>query len=612
MIKRLVITGFIALGALFVLALVAWATLPYFLSTDVARAAIEKRLSQLFAQPVHLNGPTELRLTPRPRVVLNDLRVAKSADAEPPFIRATQLQADINVAALIGGDIAFGAFRLIEPVFSVAVARNGRWEWPVEALIRSRMSAPDMPTDAVEIARKRKEIMFSAMPKNLGIVDIVDGMLELTGNAHGSQLPTSIENMNAKLRWPSRDSRLAIAGSAQMRGEDINFSLTIASMRALMSPEATQVDFNLQSRPVNVRFSGISSSYDPVFADGEMAFTSPSVQELVTWLGINAEPGRSLGAVTLSGPMAFKAGRSQFAKLALNVDGSQGTGVLEISRREEGVFSVGGTLDFASLDTQAFVAAFLRNTRQGSARNGSAAFFKSDLRVSAREATFGKLAMRDLAMTAQTGAQMALFDIADATAMGGNVQARLQVDAADAAKPSQINVTLTAQGVDFAAVREAFSLPLLSPTGIGDVTLTAKSQMGSTASIIENANGALSLKLVNGAIAGLGMQQLMQSDGLANYFPVSDGASVSETFLEFTTQANLVSGLLYLNDSTATYPTGSVKLNGVVAGGSGSLAVTATAQTTDSTVRKQFFVGGTMNRPFATPVLNSQVPVVEE
>ena len=94
---------------------------------------------------------------------------------------------------------------------------------------------------------------------------------------------------------------------------------------------------------------------------------------------------------------------------------------------------VAGTLAFDTLDLRAFLSAFTPlEPSVGSGPGIIDADFASrlnlDLRLSAAQATVGAIALADVAATARVDEGMAAFDISDAAAFGGNIQAGLRFD----------------------------------------------------------------------------------------------------------------------------------------------------------------------------------------
>ncbi|OWK21955.1 hypothetical protein AJ88_13350 [Mesorhizobium amorphae CCBAU 01583] len=123
------------------------------------------------------------------------------------------------------------------------------------------------------------------------------------------------------------------------------------------------------------------------------------------------------------------------------LDNNPGMGVLDFSFGES-LPVISGTLAFDTLDLRSFLSAFTPLAPTGEAGPGEintsfADKINLDLRLSAAHATAGPVQLADVAATAQVKNGLAVFDISDASAFGGNIQAACVSTASPKARRSR-------------------------------------------------------------------------------------------------------------------------------------------------------------------------------
>lgn len=580
-------------------------TLPWLVSTDIVRSSIERELGNFFGTDAELGGQTQVRIFPRPRTTLRDVTIAGPGGRAAPILTIESMEADIGLVGLVMGRPEFSNFRLVRPHLRLLVGQDGSIDWAAQSgragrLFRRAADAEgDMSGDA------------------LGSVVTAQG--RITFERGDGTVIEDITAVDGQLNWPQLDAPLSLSAEAIWRGTAGSLAFNTQSPRAFFLNTPSETGLTVQSDAVALDFDGMANAGGPLFADGAMSFSTPSLQTLMTILGTDLTPGRALGEVALSGPVRLAQRRMRFEGLDITVDGNSGSGVLEIgisAQRAEP--AVTGTLDFATLDIAAFLSAFIdlpQLVGDGPPSMADVATqISTDLRVSAAAATFGDLSLENLAATAQVSDEVAIFDIGDALAYGGHVQARLALSFAEGGRAE---VILSGQDVDTAAIGEAFALPRALPRGRGNFSVTMHAPTTGPMRSGRTLDGMVSVEVRNGVMPGFGFGQLSGQRDIVRYFSL-DMEAGGETFSSARIYGDIAEGLLTLKDTRIIYPDGEVRLEGIVTLSTGSLALTATAgpaiadATADNAGAEpaapaedlaRFFVGGSWNRPFAAPVL---------
>jgi AsmA protein len=580
-------------------------SLPWLVSTDIVRSSIERELGNFFGTRAQLGGQTQVTIFPRPRTTLSDVSIAAPDDRTSPILTIESMEADIGLAGLTSGRPQFSNFRLIRPHLRLARSPDGTVDWIAQS---GRVGRLFERADATEGAISRDE---------LGAVVTEQGRITLEA-ADGTVIE-DITAIDAQLNWPQLDAPLSLAADAIWRGAAGSMTFDTRSPRAFFLNTPSETGLSVDSEAMTLDFEGTANAGGSFFADGTIRFATPSLQTMMTIVGTDVTPARALGDVALSGPVRLAQRRMRFEGLDITVDGNSGSGVLEIGiSAERAEPTLTGTLDFATLDIGAFLSAFVDlDQLVGNGPPGMkdvATQMNADLRVSAAAATFGELSLENLAATAQVSDEVAIFDIGDALAYGGHVQARLALSAAG---DDRTEVILSGQDVDMAAIGEAFALPRALPRGRGSFSITLNAPSTGPLRSSRALGGMVSMEVRDGVMPGFGFSQLYGERDMMRYFSLDMDAR-GDTFSSARIYGDIAEGLLTLKDTRIAYPDGEVLLEGIVTLGTGSLALTAAAGpvVADATAENgdtdtvppardmaRFFVGGSWNRPFATPVL---------
>lgn len=580
-------------------------TLPWLVSTDIVRSSIERELGNFFGTDAELGGQTEVRIFPRPRTTLRDVAIAAPGERTAPILTIESMEADIGLVGLVMGRPEFSNFKLVRPHLRLLASQDGAIDWVAQSGRVGRLFRRAAATEG------------QMSGDELGSVVTEKGRITFeTGDG------TVIEDITAvdgQLAWPRLDAPMSFSADAIWRGTAGRLTFDTQSPRAFFLNTPSETGLAIQSDAVTLDFQGMANAGGPLFADGSIGFSTPSLQTLMTIVGTDLAPGRALGEVTMSGPVRLAQRRIRFEGLDITVDGNSGSGVLEIGiSAERAEPAVTGTLDFATLDIAAFLSAFIDLPRLAGDVPPSmadvATQISTDLRVSAAEASFGDLSLENLAATAQVSDEVAIFDIGDALAYGGHVQTRLALSFAEGGRTE---VILSGQDVDMAAIGEAFALPRALPRGRGNFSITLNAPATGPLRSGRTLGGMVSVEVRDGVMPGFGFGQLYGQRDIVRYFSL-DMEAGGETFSSARIYGDIAEGLLTLKDTRITYPDGEVRLEGIVTLGTGSLALTAAAgpAIADTAADNgdaepdpsaedlaRFFVGGSWNRPFATPVL---------
>lgn len=596
----------IAVAAFIVVAMIAIvAIVPWLVSTDLVRSAIEREMNTFTGRPVSIGGDVSVKLFPTPTAVFDDVTFLVSGNEKQSILTIDNVEADIAPLTLLSRNPNFTEIRLTRPHLRLTRKADGSLNW------RDSMSriglAVDMARQRIESEDEPTKLLVDEFPKDMAQIGIVDGILTIEDASTGSA--EDISAITGNIDWLELDGALAVSSTGSWRGIPFSTNYAAAKPLALFAGNSTQSNFTLQSEMGALTFAGVLEVYDTLFAEGEIEFSTPSASALLELLGAKIDAGRAIGALTLAGPVNLSNQRIRFEQASISIEENAGSGAIEILTPDTGPRIIAGTLEFQTLDLSSFLGSFITVPTNAWQFDTPIVLdfisqMHADLRLSAENARFGNIEMSDLAATAQIGEASAIFDIGDAQAYGGHVQARLQFIRGNDQDHTAL-MSISGQGVDTRLVDKALDLPRSVPLGIAQMSIDLEAPLDSWNGMSKAAKGRLMFKMGEGVTDGFGIDTLLRNEELKQFFTLSGDVQGQEEFTSLDIEGALADGVATLESAEIVYEQGTVQLEGVAPIRSGGIALTATVQPSADSLENtvhQFFIGGSWDRAFATPL----------
>jgi AsmA protein len=605
----------LALSAVVIVIAAAVAALPYFASTRIVRDRIAWEMSAWSGFRVAIAGAPKIEVWPQFRAILTDVTLSQWTDADaPPVMKAERVEINLSALAALRGDVIFTAATLIRPTLRVertdkglylpALPTGGRISRAIDAA-RTLVSANPAKPDEGKLASDA-----------FGSVEFRDGRIVTPVKGKASELVTSL---TGQVNWSALNSGASFTTTGIWRGESV--SLDLSSQKPLLlfagAPEPLSIAF--KAAPANLYFEGTGAFSGKSYFDGQTKFSAPSLRRVLEWIGVGVPPGTAIGAVAFTSKINGNATRMKFSEAQIALDKNPGMGALDFSFAEARPL-IAGTLAFDTLDLRAFLSAFTPLASPGSRVNNEpdtsfSDWLNLDLRLSAAHANVGATQLTDVAATAQVKDGLSAFDVSDASAFGGNIQASLRFDR----KPdgTQSEIRFLASDINGAAFAAAAGMTRLVPSGTGSVSLILKGPGKAWQSILENASGSVTASFGPGTLSGLNLPAFMKHAQDGGFFPLDAVANGTLPIDGAELKATISNGVARIEKLEAHSPKYKVWLSGIVPYSSRGLALSggviqqaplATDQN-GQTASKQigpdeasFFVGGTWSTPFVSPV----------
>ena len=601
--------GVWAIGvAVLVIALVV-AALPLIASTRIVRDRIAWEMSAWSGFRVTIDGAPRIEVWPKFRAILTDVTLSQWTETDaPPVIEAERVEVDLSAMAALRGDVVFSTARLVRPTIRVQRNANGlflparpsggritRSIYTARGVVNANPATPDLsklPTDP------------------FGIVEFRDGRMVASVGGKDDEI---LSSLTGQASWAAMNSNATLTATGIWRGESVAVDLASPKPLVLFAGGAAPITLSFKAAPASFSFDGVAGMSENAYFDGQAKFSAPSLRRVLEWSQTGIAPGAAIGSVSISSKVTATAGRIKFENTAVALDNNPGMGALDFSFGEA-LPVISGTLAFDTLDLRSFLSAFTPlapagETGPGEIDSSFADRINLDLRLSAAHATAGAIQLADVAATAQVKNGLAVFDISDASAFGGNIQSSLRFDR----KPdgTQVEIRLLASDIDGGAFGTAAGMTRLVPASTGTVSVILKGPGKSWSSIFENADGSVSATFGPGTLSGLNLQAFLKHSEQGGFFALDDVADGTLPIDGAELKASISKGVARLDKAEANSAKYKIWLSGIASYAGRGLALSggiiqpeqALAQTnTQGPNQSSFFVGGTWSTPFISPV----------
>ncbi|MBN9065467.1 MAG: AsmA family protein, partial [Rhizobiales bacterium] len=572
---------------------------------------------------------------PNFHATLADVTLAEwGTDGRSPVIRAERVEIDLSAIAALRGEVSFSRVRLFRPTLYVRrhsadlylppMPSGGRIARSIQLARAAVKANPASPDPAA----------FATDP--FGTIEFSDGRIVTIGDGKESDLITGIAG---NVSWAALNRAASLSATGIWRGE--NVALTLASDQPLMlfAGGNAPVSLGMKSAPLTVSFDGTANISEGAFVDGTVKFSSPSLRRMLEWSRADVAARASIGSISVSSKVSGNAQRLKFDHAEIALDGNPGIGALDVSIGSA-VPGISGTLAFDSIDLHSFLAAFtplasLDNDNPGPpAGTGLIQGTNVDLRLSAVKASAGSVTLANVAATAQVKQGLSVFDVSDASAFGGNLQAGVRIDR----KPdgNHVELRLHATDMDGAQISKAFGLTRLFPQATGSASLTLKGIGRDWSTVLDTGDGQISVSFGAGKVPGIDLAGFVKRAKSAGFFPLSAVGKGTLALDRLDLKATMSAGVATLDKADAKSGDQIISFAGLVPFVDRGLALSGTiypvpkpapaskdatkpagdaaqqapapAPATDTRPTAAFFVGGSWSAPYISPIYPSMMP----
>jgi AsmA protein len=589
--KTLRSTLVLAAISLAVLAAVALA-LPYFLARQGIEGRIRSELSSLSGMPVALQGNVSVTLFPRFAAIIHDVQVGSFDRLDTSAMRAKVLEVELSRLAALKSQLKITSLRISEADIRLVRDSSGHW-------LPAGIASPLAPV----ILAERQNTDTGAAPSqgallnswNIGSLRLSSSRLSLVSGGRAED----ISDADLMLSWPSTSAPLTASGGGTWRGKPTRFSARLQYPIPMAAGNNSAVTLQAESGPATLSFDGFANLQNFFFTNGDLKFETPSMGELLNWIGAKVDPGATMGSMGLSAKLTAKDDHLNFNDAVINFNGNPASGVFEL-KPDGKIPALSGTLAFEKLDLASFLAAFSVGIAPGSTRPGFNFLHQInlDLRLSASAANVGELPLTEIAAAIRIKGGQADFDLGDAAFAGGRLRGDLKVR--EAAGLPDASVRLRFSDLDPAQFFGSSGGPVISAPVGG--TFEAEGKYAAFLPFMFAAEGDLELESKKGGVRNFGLvdfRQRLDAGALFN-LPVTGGGVVALDSMQM--KARVKNGVAIVSDGRLSLAGGDIWFTGALPILSDGVALSGQLTDAEGGTVRRFFVGGSTSLPFVTPV----------
>ena len=318
----------IVIGALVALVIVALLVAPMVIPVDTYKKELLVQIEKATGREARIEGDFGISLFPTVKFTAGKFSLANVKGGKAAkMVNLDQLNVQVAVLPLLGGNVVIDSFVLDNPVINLEVDAQGRPNWVFTPAAGAGTAKPSPQADsaAPATAAKGDSGGLGLSGLQLGDVRLVDGRIAYS-DAQGGVSQT-VDAINMSVSLPSMTSPMAARGSLVWNKEKIDLVLGIDNLNAFLAGTQTGLNAAVAASTVKFDFKGTASSKPQMKASGTIDLDVPSVRELAAWAGQPlTAPGTGFGPLKISGQVGVDGQKYSFTGARLSLDAIQATG----------------------------------------------------------------------------------------------------------------------------------------------------------------------------------------------------------------------------------------------------------------------------------------------
>ncbi|MGB8818224.1 MAG: AsmA-like C-terminal region-containing protein [Rhizobiaceae bacterium] len=557
------------------------------LSSPALKSRLETGFAAWSGLTVKTNGVVTIGFFPLKATLFD---VSATSGAGPLSLESRTVEVRFPVLSLLSNRLEItevtlsGARIILRPDFSGGLnLMSGRSPLaPPIALARAAIAAtPEMPE------------LQSITGDAPGIIHLADSTLSVLWKTGRED---RITDLDGTLSWTAILGPASLNVTANWRGEPVAMEASTVSPLLLLSGGTTVSALHVTSKPINLHFDGNTSMQTSLFAQGDIAIQSPSIEKTLAWSEAPVFFEAGLGAVDLKASVEFAESKLALNDLQMTLDGGPASGML-IYDTVAAPPRLSGTLAFDKAELDSMVAAF--GSEPGATNRFSAIEgLELDLRLSAETAIAGPVQLDNAAGTIRTSNGEVLLDLGSSSLAGGEFSGSLKLTGPMAQRMGELSVSARGLHPDQLPSADAAFPAVSVPVSL---QLEMSGLYSQWSGFQKSATGRLELS------AGEGIIRNFSAESFANLASKGAVFTLPETYAGLTPlvsaqiQANIARGAAIIDSADIRFASHAVAVTGALPLLSGGVALAGTiTPNADGATGLPFFIGGTWDKPFVT------------
>jgi AsmA protein len=481
----------LAVLALAVIGIGALVILPFLMSADAVREAVQAEIRAVTGLDPVLRGAASVSLFPTGTVSFDDVSLGDNRTGAPA-LTAEHVVARLRFFPFLTGRIEIADVSLVRPTIAVVfnADRSSNWSGHIETLAQNLKPSPGRTASFSEIR-------------------IEDGTVILRDAAY--KIVETLANVEFALAWPSISRSFAATGRFAWHDEPIDATFSFTDFVAALQGDRSGLKIRLSGAPFKFAFDGYISHRPTLKMEGTLAADSGSLRDTLRWAGQQPPPGGGFGRFALKAQTNVVGSTIGLSGVNVELDGNTGEGVLAFTN--DGRQTLQGTLAAEGLDLTPYVSTVRLLT--GGERGWDSKPIELDgiegvdvdLRLSAARVTIANAKLGRTAIAANLRGGNLTVAVGESQAFGGVVKGTFAL--AKSAAGADFKAQLQFSDVDLEqCLGEMFGIRRLE--GKGNLSFALDSSGSSVYDLTKALNGTAGLTSHKGAIAGFNVEQLLR------------------------------------------------------------------------------------------------------
>lgn len=585
--------GLLIVATLAAITAVLMTAVPQILANDRIKDGIRAEISQMTGIPVAVRGGIAVSVFPVFVAKLDNVELGFGADDTGPSMKAASLEVELSWLAALGQRVKMRTIKFDGADIKLNGSSGVEWLTPrmgtplASLILQARQAMAANPADPD----------FSFLPDwQIGSVTFTNTKVRLTGRGGSQNL---ISALDLRATWPDVSDPMQVTGAGVWRGGEFKLAATLGNPVQMAAGGSGGLTAGFTSDVAIFNFDGVANLNRVFFANGDVKFETRSMGEFLNWIGAEMDAGAAMGQMALEATMVTKDDKMNFDNAVINFNGNPAKGVFELSQTDD-LPTLSGTIAFEQLDLASFLSAFAIGTNPTTTQSGVRFLdqLNLDLRLSASSANAGPLPLTEVAAAVRIKSGKADFDLGDAALYGGRAQANLTLAEAAGLPDGDLRIKLS--GINLSRIPGTSEFPVTSAPADGSLELQGK--YAGFLPFLNEADGEASVQFGKGEVRNIDATALAKRLDAGQIFNLPDIYLGLATLNGASAKASIKDGVAILSAANLDLSSGKLALSGALPFFSKGLALGGEMTEANSPLLRRFFIGGSWEQPFVTPI----------
>jgi AsmA protein len=544
------------IGGLVALIIIAALAAPLFISADFIKTQLTEQVKKATGRDLVIKGKASLSILPNIAVSVEDVTLGNPAGfVGEYFVHMDKLETGAALKPLLAKELRITGVTLVGARINLEETASGAKNWEFAKAEAPAAKADENTSPSADAPLKGFAI---------GTVTITNAAVNYS---KAGAKPVALEAINLSLKGADGASPLALKGDAVLRGEKVDVTLDVKSMKDFMAGKLVPTTLALALPAGKVNFVGQAGAKGAEYgAEGKLDAAISDVAKLQSWAsGNKAKPAFPKSVVISSQVKASGVSKTLvLSGLSAQMDALKATGALTI-KHGGAVPAIAGELTIPLLDLAAISGAKQGDAGAAGGEAKPAASssgwsdapidasglraVNADVKLSIGQLKNDKVIVDNIATDITLNGGKLKLGLGNATLYGGTAKGLIAVDGSGSGAGIATDLTLSA--IDIDALMTAMS-GTSKLRGVATVQLDVNGRGASQRAIVGSLGGKGAMRIKDGAIKGINIASFLRD--AKKGFIFSEKSEESTDFTEMTATYTITQGVVKNEDLSMKSP----------------------------------------------------------